>query len=299
MSARILNFGSLNVDHVYRVPHIVVPGETLASDDLQCFAGGKGANQSVALARAGAAVWHGGRIGADGRWLLDTLTRAGVNTAYIAVGAEPTGHAIIQVDTAGENAIVLFGGANRTQSRPQIDAALAAFEAGDWLLLQNEIDEVPYLLLQARRRGLRTCLNTAPYGPEVAAYPLDCVDLFVVNETEGAGLTGCTNADAILAAMARRFPDAATVLTLGARGARYAGRGQQFSEPAVPVSAVDTTAAGDAFIGYFLADSLAGASPATALRTACRAAAIAVARPGAADSIPFRHEVPERMPHPA
>ncbi len=291
MHARILNYGSLNVDHVYRVAHIAAPGETLASHALRDFAGGKGANQSVALARAGARVRHGGRIGEDGRWLLDKLAEAGVDTRHVTVGGEPTGHAIIQVDDAGQNAIVLFGGANQAQDHAQIDAALADFGPGDLLLLQNEVNAIPYLLAQARHRGMRTCLNPAPYGPEVGAYPLDCVDLFVLNETEGAGLTGCATDAAILAAMSTRFPEAEVVLTLGERGARYAGRGQSFAVPAEPVKPVDTTAAGDTFIGYLLAELTAGATAQDALRLACRAAAITVSRPGAIDSIPHRHEL--------
>ena len=190
----ILVFGSLNIDHVYQVEHLVRLGETLPSTAYRRFQGGKGANQSVALARAGAPVFHAGRVGREGMWLRDELAVQGVDVAQVAVGDVPTGHAIIQVDRDGENAILLYGGANLTVSGADARGVLAQFGPGDWLLLQNEISAMPDILRAAAARGLLVAFNPAPMTPEVQDYPLDGVSLFVVNETEGAALAGIENA---------------------------------------------------------------------------------------------------------
>jgi len=288
---RVLNFGSLNIDMVFAVDHIVRPGETIASTGLQVHAGGKGANQSVALARAGAQVFHAGRIGADGLWLRDKLRAQGVDVSHIITGAEPTGQAIIQVDARGQNSIVLLGGGNQALTRPDIDATLQAFGPGDVLLLQNEVNEVAYLMQQGQARGLTICFNPAPFGPNVNSYPLTCVDLLVVNETEGAGLSGRGEPDTMLAQLGHLLPQAEVLLTLGERGAIHQHAGKQTRQAAPTVRAVDTTAAGDTFIGYYLAGRGQGMNVQAALAQACAAAAICVTRPGAMDSIPTRAEV--------
>ena len=184
----ILNFGSLNIDLVYQVEHIARPGETISSSAHQVFAGGKGANQSAALARAGARVFHAGQVGPEGQWLVDKLAELGVDVQHIRVGDVPTGHAIIQVDRHGQNSIVLFAGANAQIDRGAIDTALSHFDQVDILLLQNEINDIAYIITSASERGLTICLNPAPFGPEVCAYPLKLVDLLIVNETEAIGL---------------------------------------------------------------------------------------------------------------
>ena len=289
---KVLNYGSLNVDYVYRVDHIVRPGETIAGQSLAVFAGGKGANQSVAIAKAGAEVMHAGKVGKGGEWLVERLAALGVDTRFIRTTPDPTGHAVIQVDASGENAIFLFPGTNRQQARAEIDAALAAAPAGSVVLLQNEINDIPYIMEEARRRSLAVCLNPAPYGREIAAYPLDLLDMIVFNETEGEGLTGCAEPDAILSALAARLPKAILILTLGAQGVVCrAPAGAVVRVPAVRARVVDTTAAGDCFIGYFLAAHLRGEPLRQCLETACKAAAICVSRPGASDSIPTRAEV--------
>jgi ribokinase len=287
----ILNLGSLNIDHVYRVPHFVRPGETLSSDSYQQFAGGKGFNQSVALARAGATVFHAGKIGPEGGWLLEILREAGASTDYVFQEETPTGHALIQVEESGENAIILYGGANRTISPADVEQVLGHFSAGDFLLLQNEISSMPEIIRRGSERGLRIVFNPAPMEATVLDYPLEAVSLFIVNEGEGQALTGESDPDAILTAMRGRFPQAATVLTLGAAGAIYADETVRVEVPAVAVKAVDTTAAGDTFTGYFLAALSSGEAVEAALHLAAKAAAICVTRPGAADSIPWIEEV--------
>lgn len=289
---RILNFGSVNIDHVYQVPHFVRPGETLASTRYDRFAGGKGFNQSVALARAGAEVHHAGRIGSDGEWLRHALAQDGANVRHLETVAGPTGHAIIQVDASGQNCIVLSGGANHAITPEVVAGVLADFGAGDLLLLQNEVTSIPDILRTAVARGLKVALNPAPMGPEVLTYPLDLVDLFIVNEVEAAGLCGETLApEATLAALRRKFPKAHILLTLGPKGAMALADGEPVGVGPRDVPVVDTTAAGDTFIGYFLATRTSGVPLREALVRATVAASICVSRPGASPSIPFRAEV--------
>lgn len=288
---RVLNFGSLNIDHVYQVDHVVRPGETIPSGGYQIFAGGKGANQSAALARAGAAVFHAGRVGPEGAWLVEKLAGLGVAMEFTLAGDTPTGHALIQVDTAGRNAIVLFPGANQELTPSQVDTALASFGAGDLLVLQNETNLVPYLIEGAKARGLRVCLNPAPFTPQVNTYPLGLVDILVLNEIEGNGLSGAEDTEGILAGLAGRLPSCQVVLTLGAQGVAFRAPGESFTVPAHPAEVVDTTAAGDTFLGYYLARLAAGSGPRVAVEVAVRAAALCVSRPGAMDSIPRADEV--------
>jgi len=304
--ARVLCFGSLNIDHVYQVEHITRPGETLSTSSYRLFAGGKGANQSAALGRAGAAVHHAGRVGADGQWLLDKLQAVGVDVSRVVVSDEPTGHAVIQVDACGENAIFLYPGANHDIGEKQIETCLKGFDNGDILLLQNEINSIPCILQLAHDRGLHTILNPAPFTASVAQYPLDLVDVLVANRTEATGLIGLTPqqiaaeempAEALLTALAHRLPGVELVLTLGAEGARYRAEDVALSVEAEPVTAVDTTGAGDTFIGYFVAALAAGRPAAAALRRAAVAAALACTRPGAMDSIPGRDQVDAALPH--
>lgn len=288
---RVLNFGSLNIDYVYRVPHFVRPGETLSGASFSVFAGGKGANQSVALSRAGGAVYHAGKVGPEGGWLVRKLRKAGVRTTHVLQGDTPTGHAIIQVDGAGQNAIVLFGGANKAITRGEADAVLSAFGEGTLVLLQNEINGIAHIMKKARQRGLGVCFNPAPFGREVPVYPLGLADILVLNETEGRGLSGRGSPERIVSALLKKFPGTAVVLTLGGRGVIYADRHGRFSLPAVKVRAVDTTAAGDCFIGYFLASLTRGKNVRESLQLAIRAAGLSVTRPGAMDSIPVLREV--------
>ena len=288
---RILNYGSLNIDHVYGVHHFVRPGETIGSTSYARFCGGKGLNQSVALARAGAEVWHAGKIGAEGKFLKERLLADGVNVDFVEEVAAPTGHAVIQVDSNGENAIVIHGGANRAITRIDAERVLATFSPKDLLLLQNEISALTDMMALATARGMRVVFNPAPFGPEVSDYPLQNVDLFILNETEGQGLTGRAGADEIADAMLTRFTGAAIILTLGARGALYKDEAGSFEATAQRVEAVDTTAAGDTFIGFFLALYTRSLDVRHCLEVACRAATLCVTRAGAADSIPTLAEI--------
>jgi ribokinase len=287
----ILNIGSVNIDHVYAVDHFVRPGETLASSRHDIYAGGKGFNQSVALARAGAVIRHAGKVGRDAAWLLERLEHEGVDVTHVGVTETATGHAVIQVAPTGENAIVLYGGANLAVRETDIARAVSSALPGDYLLVQNETSAMPSAIRLARQHGLRVVFNPAPMSPDVRGYPLQDVDLFILNETEAEGLTGQKTPESVRAAMSVQFPRAAVVLTMGRQGAVYFDSAQCLHQPAIAVSAVDTTAAGDTFIGYFLAELMRSNDHAGALLLGCRAAAICVTRPGASDSIPFRREL--------
>lgn len=288
---RVLNFGSLNVDHVYRVQQFVRPGETVSCREYRRFAGGKGLNQSIALAHAGAAVCHAGKVGAADAWLKELLSSHKVDTRFVETADGPSGHAIIQVNASGENSILIYGGANRLIAESDVNRIMVDFGPEDCLLVQNEVSAVPEMLRAAHARGMKTVFNPAPMSQEVLSYPLDLVDVFVVNETEGEALSGESEPEAICAALRRRHPRAVAVLTLGERGAICAGSRGLFRQPAERVHAVDTTAAGDTFLGFFLAELVRTGDPAAALACACRAAAICVTRHGAADSIPWRKEI--------
>lgn len=287
----ICNFGSLNIDLVFRVPHVVRPGETLASAGVRTFAGGKGANQSVALARAGASVAHAGAIGADGRWIIEKLDGHGVDTRLVRVlEGQRTGHAIIQVDDKGENAIVLEAGTNHAITPEQVERTLGSFTTGDVLLLQNEVNGVDQLIEAGRQRGMRVCLNPAPMTQTARAYPLEAVDVLIVNESEGEALADEREPERIAEALHARC-GGEVVLTLGAQGALCRGEDGLRRAAGERVEAVDTTAAGDTFIGYYLAARADGRGVDDALRRACRAAALCCTRPGAMDAIPSKDEL--------
>lgn len=293
--ARILNFGSLNLDHVYHVDHIASPGETIDAADVQVNCGGKGLNQSIALARAGAEVFHAGLVAEDGQALIEVCRAAGVDVSLVRVVPGCTGHAIIQVDRSGQNSIVLFGGANRAVTQEYIDEVLDGFGSGDVIVLQNEVNMLPQIIESAAARGLRIVLNPSPFDERIAACDLGLVWLFFVNEVEGAQLTGKIEPDGILSALARMFPVANIVLTLGAQGAIALVEGTRFEQPAIACEVVDTTAAGDTFTGFFLAEYLRGGDAARALLMAAHASAIAVSRPGAAPSVPTLDSVRKVM----
>jgi ribokinase len=232
-----------------------------------------------------------GRIGADGAWLLQRLRAEGVDTTHIVTDEAVTGHAVIQVVPSGENAIVLYGGANLDVTESDIDAALVACSPDDLFLVQNETSVVALSIRKAHAKGLKIVFNPAPMNSSINDYPLELVDYFILNETEAEGLTGVSNPDAVRAVMRNRFPRAATVLTLGSKGAMFMNHNSSLYESALRVDVVDTTAAGDTFIGFFLAECLRSGDYAKALAMGCQAAAICVTRAGASNSIPLLNEL--------
>ena len=288
---RILNFGSCNIDYVYSLPHIVMEGETEAAERLEVFPGGKGLNQSVAMARAGAEVFHAGCIGQEGTMLRDLLTESGADVSYLEIVNERNGHAIIQVSERGENSILLFPGANSAVTEEQIRRVLDCFGAGDVLVLQNEISHVDTLVKEGYAHGMRIVLNPSPYNEQIEKIDLSMLSYLILNEVEIGQLTGCDDPRRGLAMLAARYPTLQVVLTLGGDGCLYRKGEKELWQSVFTVAVKDTTAAGDTFTGYFVAAVSRGKEIAEALCVASAAAAISVSRMGAAPSIPRCDEV--------
>jgi ribokinase len=287
----VINFGSINVDHVYQVDHFVQPGETLASSDYQRLLGGKGANQSIALARAGSDVWHVGKVNESDAIFKQTMIRENINCKHVSCTETASGHAIIQVTPSGENAIVLFGGANHELTEKDIMHALDAAKSSDWVLTQNETSGIAQVLLQAKEKGLKVAFNPAPMTESVKHLPHQCIDLLIVNEVEAEEISGHENLDKIEAYFRQEWPHAEVLITLGKAGVRMLKKDKTIDVPAFEVTAVDTTAAGDTFIGFFLSAYSDHSDSKTALLRACAASALAVTKAGAAQSIPTKEEV--------
>ena len=288
---RVLNIGSLNLDYVYNLDHIVQPGETEASYELNVHLGGKGMNQSVALAKAGVDVYHGGMIGEDGQPFLDACKEFGVHAEYIRQIDTKSGHAIIQIDKNAQNSILLYGGANQQLTSEYIDTVLADFGAEDILLLQNEVNMLPYIVNRAYEKGMTIALNPSPFNEKLHDVDMGKISIFLLNEVEGFQITGLKNPDDIIAKLLEMYPQSKIVLTLGQDGAVYADQEQKHFQPVFKVNAVDTTAAGDTFTGYFLAGLCEGLPIPEVLEMSAKASSIAVSRAGAVPSIPFREEV--------
>lgn len=290
---KILNFGSLNLDYVYNVDHFVRAGETLASSKRSVFCGGKGLNQSIALARAGADTYHAGAIGPEGDSLVGILNESNVNTQFTKKIDLPTGHAIIQREPNGQNCILLFGGANQNITSEEVDATLSHFSSGDYVILQNEINRVDEIIRKAKKRGMKVVLNPSPMNKDLLDFPLDLVDIFILNEIEANEICKEDDHSKLLDTLCKLFPEAAVVLTLGEKGVEYQdpSLSAPLSQKIYKVNVVDTTAAGDTFTGYFITSIIAGKSKSEALDIASKASAIAVSRPGAAPSIPTLDEV--------
>lgn len=290
---KILNFGSLNIDYVYQMDHFVREGETISSDSLEIFCGGKGLNQSLALSKSGVKVWHAGAVGElDGEILTQQLEQFGIDTRNIKRVKNKTGHAIIQKNQAGQNGILLYGGANQEITKNQVDQVLNEFGKGDFLILQNEINEVGYIMEQAYGKGMRIVLNPSPMNRKIWSYPLHYVEFFILNEIEAEDICQKSGSGReLLDQLAEKFPNSKILLTLGQDGSLYKDGDQVYEQEIYRVKVVDTTGAGDTFTGYFIGGLALGETPEQALDHAAKAASIAVSRAGAAPSIPTRDEV--------
>ena len=292
---RVLNFGSLNLDYVYAVDHFVRPGETISSTSRVVKHGGKGLNQSIALARAGANVAHAGCMGPGGESLRDALKENGVDVSALLPVEEMQGHTVIQVNPDGENCIILFGGSNQCVTEKQIAETFRDYDPGDWLVLQNEINLLPEIVNQAAGRGMRIVLNPSPYDEKLEKVDFQKLSWLLVNEVEAEQITGSGDPDQAWSILHERYPHLSVLITLGKRGSVVYALTESGVEivrqEAMPVKAVDTTAAGDTFTGYFISGLMAGRPLKTCMEEATKASAISVTRPGAADSIPWRKEL--------
>lgn len=288
---KILNFGSVNIDNCYQVREFVRAGETISALEVTRHAGGKGFNQSVALARAGAQVCHAGCIGEDGIFLKNMLDAAGVDAGLLRISGVPTGNAIIQINARGENCIILYTGANGCVTAEYAEEIFQNFSSGDVLLIQNEISCLEYIVKRAVEKGMRIAFNPSPMNSGVSMAMLEAADWLFVNQLEAEEICGTQGRENCLRLLGERFPRTAVIMTLGGDGVVYRDEKQRLSHGIYPVRALDTTGAGDTFTGFFLAAVLSGGSVEYALEIASKAAAISVTRPGAAESIPTMQEV--------
>ncbi|MBR6090483.1 MAG: ribokinase [Anaerolineaceae bacterium] len=288
---KALNFGSLNLDYVYQVAHFVQPGETLSAFSQAVFPGGKGLNQSVALAKAGAETWHAGCLGQGGEMLERVLLENGVKLDYLMKTNELQGNAVIQVNPEGQNCILLFGGSNRCVTAEQISETFSHFDAGDYLILQNEVNALPEIVSAGYERGMKIVLNPSPYNELIDAVDLSKISWLLVNEVEAEQLSGSDDPEVVWSILHERYPKLSLLVTLGSRGSIAFTESETVRQGAFPVKAVDTTGAGDTYTGFFAAGLMEGRSLADCLCRASLASSISVTRPGAASSIPDRSEV--------
>lgn len=290
---KILNFGSLNLDYVYQVDSFVRPHETKTSRGRAVHWGGKGLNQSIALAQAGVPVCHAGCVGPEGGALVEALERYGADTHLVRTLETPTGHAIIQVDEAGQNCILLYGGANRQIPESFVDAVLDEYGTGDLVLLQNETNVSAQIVHKAYAKGMLVALNPSPVDENLKSLPLEKVHWLILNEVEGADLTGTKTLGEIPARLLEKYPHLRIVLTLGGQGVLYRDSSLTLTHGVYNVPVRDTTGAGDVFTGFFLSGVIRGLALEECLRLASRAAAICITKEGAAESVPTLQQVEE------
>lgn len=288
---KVLVYGSLNLDYVYQVKHFPGPGETAAAETLHISSGGKGLNQAVAFAKAGAETYLAGKIGTDGQSLRDACEKYGIDTRYLMKEDSPGGHAVIQVDEKGQNSILVFGGTNKMHREEEMDQVLKDFQEGDYLILQNEINGLSYLIDAAWKKNMEIVLNPSPYEPSLMECGLQKLSWMILNEVEACQITGENQPEKVLEYFKEKYPDLKVVLTLGEEGAMCTTGETYCKVPCYKTETVDTTGAGDTFTGYYFAEIIRGRSPKEALDTASKAAAVTVSRKGAADAIPFLKEI--------
>ena len=284
---KILNFGSINKDFVYLVDDFVQPGETISSNSHDIFLGGKGLNQSVALAHAGVSIYHAGCIDKKDSSIIEELNNWGVNTENILGLEKPTGHAIIQVNKKGENSIIIHGGTNHSITSHQIDSCLKKFKTGDILVLQNEINNIEEIINKGYKKGMKIFFNPAPFSKNILNYSLKKVHTIIFNQSEGNGLSmGNYTPKKILEIISKKYPSSNLLITLGEKGSIFKNKNNIITTDAIRVKSIDTTAAGDTYIGYYIASFSKNQPIKNCMKIASLAASITVTKMGGAISIP-------------
>ena len=296
---KVLNYGALNLDYVYQVDHFVQPGETLSARSQTVSPGGKGLNQSIALAKAGVEVYHAGCFGIGGDNLVDLLNKSGVDTTFLQATDEIQGNTAIQVVPSGENNIILFGGSNQCVTPQQINQTFQAFAEGDYLVLQNEINNLPMIVDKAYEQGMKIILNPSPFDERLDAVDFSKISWLLMNEVETFQISKCSEPEEAWNMLHETYPKLSVLITMGSEGSiAYRvmdSKVETARQEIFPVQAVDTTAAGDTYTGFFIGALLQGRPLQECMKRASMAAALGVTRPGAADSIPTQAEVEEAL----
>lgn len=291
---KVLNFGSLNKDMVYNIIDFPKPGETISTEKYNVFCGGKGLNQSIALARAGVSIYHAGKISSDGKMLEDTLKQNGVNTDFVSVNGSCTGHAIIQVNDKGQNCIIVYGGSNKELTKGYIDFVLNNFCKDDMLILQNEVNLLDYIIYKAHNIGMKIVLNPSPIDDIIKQIDFNMIDWLILNEIEGEAITNNSKENEIIDILIGRYPKLKVILTLGEKGSMYGENNIRLKQAAFKTDVIDTTGAGDTFLGYFIAGTVLKKQPCECLKLAAVASSIAISIKGASNSIPYMQDVEKR-----
>lgn len=301
MTNKVVVLGSLNVDRILQMDRVPEPGETLALNNQDMAGGGKGANQAIAAARSGAQTSFIGRVGADenGKFMLQQLVNSGVTTDLVAVDEDAgTGQAFVMVEKSGENRILIYGGANAQLSAADVKKAQAQIAAADLMVSQLEtpVETTQFAFQMAKELGVKTILNPAPAVAKLPAELLKNTDVITPNETEVEILTGIAVTDeAAMLKAAQRLHDlgvATVIITLGSKGVFYDDGAQHGIVPAFKVQAVDTTAAGDTFLGALSSELNPDLSNLkTAIEYGNKASSLAVQKMGAQPSIPTRKDI--------
>lgn len=288
---KVINFGSLNFDHVYQVKNFPLPGETINSTNYETYLGGKGLNQSIALQKSGVQTYHAGLIGQDGDKLIEFLNSVGVNTHHIKKSNATTGHALIQVNSEGENCIILYQGANIAIQKSDIDIVFEDCNKGDVLLLQNEINNINYILKKAIDKEMNIVFNPAPYSDSIKKLPIQNITYMILNESEAKGLSGQKDIESIIANLKAQFQNTKFVITLGKDGCYFFSYDKKIYQKSYNVTVVDTTSAGDTFIGFFIGSLVQMHSVEESLKIASKASALAITKKGSSNTIPNIDEV--------
>jgi ribokinase len=288
---KIVVIGSVNIDIVFHVPYFVKPKETISSESMERFLGGKGLNQAIALSKAYPEVKLFANISSKDTSLKEEINAFGVDPSMIESLDGEAGTAFIQVDPSGENCIILNKGVNHKFTKERINSVISSLHEGDLIVLQNEINELETIIKSAKLKGLKIAFNPSPFESKILDLPLQEVDYLIFNEVEGRMLSHFSEPDKILKTLHNRYPNTVLVLTLGSIGVMAQQANMTYEMSGLKVEAVDTTAAGDAFTGYFLAGVQKGLSVAEALEMANVAGALTVTKRGASSSIPTLQEV--------
>ena len=282
----IYNLGSINIDYFYKLPYLVKRGETLSSKSFFSTLGGKGANQSIAISRAGGEIFHCGLINEKDKEFLTIMKKSKVDINHILFSMEPTGHAIIAIDeTNGDNQIILYPSCNYKITKTHVNTFLKNTKNGDWALSQNETNMTEYFFKKASEKGLSICYSAAPFIPSQTIKLLKLVDLLILNEIEMQELLKEAKTDV------KNLDVPHIVITMGKKGAKYFGKNEEIFVSGNKVNAFDTTGAGDTFLGYFLALFDRTKNIKSSLDIANIVASIQVTRNGASIAIPNLKEV--------